>query len=189
MSILTMILESLKDPSYDQELLNSMKDFKYGVKLKNGKYITADDEKFDKPGYIGKHLQIMTPNEVSKHKTGTCWDQSIYQYDKLKKAGYNPSMVHFHDKNYSKSHTAVIYKKDGQYNWHENAWQKYRGIHKYEKKNDAINDMVTKFMADNPSSGGYYINKNVNADDLINKHMSAQEYIDKMTAKTHKYKH
>ena len=36
MSILQIILENLKDPSYDQELLNSMKDFKYGVKLKNG---------------------------------------------------------------------------------------------------------------------------------------------------------
>ena len=138
MSILQMILENLKDPSYDQELLNSMKDFKYGVKLKNGKYIDSDDAKFDKPGYIGKNLQVMKPNEVEKHKTGTCWDQSLYQYDKLKKAGFNPSMVHFHDKNYSKSHTAVIYKKDGKYNWHENAWKKYRGIHNYGSKKDAI---------------------------------------------------
>lgn len=189
MNVNQLIFEKLSTPDYDKELSDHIKDFKYGIQTKDNKIIHHDHPDFNKLGFIHKHMKLMTPDEVEKNKSGTCWDQSLYQYHKLKSAGYKTHMIHIHDKNYNNSHSAVIYKHKDGWKWHENSWHKHQGINgPYKNKRESINDIVKKFANDHSSKDPIYINKNPKVDEILGKHLNADEYINHMTKNSHKYK-
>lgn len=152
------LFEVTQNNNFDKQLLEFMKPFKYGWYDKSIKKFNYDPNVDD--NYWYNNCLVINHN-LDKYKSGTCWDQSIYEYQQLKKF-YKCQMVFIGHKN--GCHTYIIYLKNNKYYWFENAWNKYRGIHgPYDNVDEIIKETTKKLEP----VGKSVVNKNVNIQKLI----------------------
>ena len=137
------------------EVLDLMKDIKDGWLDKNNNKHELDNDMF-LDNYI-----LQTPKEVIKNKVGVCWDQVEFERHYLKNTGYKIEtyfIVHY-DNDICPTHTFLTFKKNNKYYWFEHAWEKFRGIHEYNSKNELLNDVRKKFIISMLNNN--YINDNL----------------------------
>jgi len=90
--------------------------------------------------------KLMTPDEVSKQKKGSCHDQVMFELRELRKLGLDPKalfvMEHSGEKG-GMTHSLVYFIKNNRAYWVENAWGNRSGITEY-KNVDAIKNEIRK---------------------------------------------
>ena len=65
-------------PDEIQDIWNQLQGIKYGVWSDKEKApISIGDKKLDEPGYFYKYCRTLSPKEVLKYKSGTCFDVTI----------------------------------------------------------------------------------------------------------------
>lgn len=128
-------------------------------------------------------ILVCKPDQLMKYKVGTCWDQSLYTYARLKKdlgtanvraIGYAYTDAH----NKITTHTTIIAKDRKDYYWTEHAWDEQQGVHGPYKSVDIITCEIKSYL---PKSSKIFIWKdNLNAvyDKLLaqNKDISAKQF-------------
>lgn len=137
-----------------EDIMKIMNDIEYGYKDINDKVHFDADEDFS------KLYRLQSPQETLKNKIGVCWDQvelERYLFDKMNINLKTYFIVHY-DNDKCPTHTFLIYNENDKYYWFEHSWKKYRGIHVYDNKLDALKDIKTKFIKDELNNNYNYMN-------------------------------
>jgi len=82
----------------------------------------------------------LTPEELHKHKRGTCWEHTEAQHRLYKDLGVPHKVFYIEADNPEKgSHTVVLREdaKGGVY-WDETAWKDRTGSHRFDTEKDAL---------------------------------------------------
>lgn len=96
-------------------------------------------------------ILVCKPDQLMKYKVGTCWDQSLYTYARLKKdlgtanvraIGY----VYNDEHNELTTHTTVIVKDKKDYYWYEHAWYEQQGVHGPYGSVDVIMSEIKSYL-------------------------------------------
>lgn len=127
------------------EIMNKLESINYGVLDKNNNNI-MDDEASEKK--FNKIYRLLSPEDLLDKGYGVCWDQvelerKLFQDSNIDCETY---FIYIDDKNYLPSHTFLVYEEDNHYYWFEHSWYDQKGIHKYNSKNELINDVKKKFL-------------------------------------------
>lgn len=159
-----------------KEILKSLSGVEYGAWVDKEKR-KATDEEFDRDFFIYRNCSIAHPDELLKRKVGHCYDQSLYEWTKLKESGYNPILIYMENK--TASHAAVIYEDKGRWYWIEHSWNKYRGIHgPYKSKVIAASHVFKTFSKDDNIPHPTYFNPNVDAEKILKlKNISIHDFM------------
>ena len=109
---------------------------------KGNKYVTCD-EKFRDLYYL------QTPHSVMENGIGLCFDQVELERYLVSKMGINHRtyFMSYQKRALGPAHTFLLFKENDKYYWFENAWYKYKGIHEYDTKEEALLDIKKKFVA------------------------------------------
>jgi len=121
------------------DVFKIMSDIRYGYQAGDGKIYLDDFEKFD-DNYI-----LESPKDVLKSKVGVCWDQVELERYLLSSHDIRSYFIAYFGKN-TYTHTFLVIKEDDIYYWLENAFYKYRGIHKYQVLDELLLDVKNKFI-------------------------------------------
>lgn len=116
--------------------------------LSDVKYGNIDDRSMaESISWDWLHTLVLKPKQLMKYKIGTCWDQSLYTYAKLKEEfgtnnvkaiGWWLTLLNGR----TQSHTTIIVKDGDKYYWSEHAWEEFSGIHgAYESFGRAIREI------------------------------------------------
>ena len=168
MNIIHQYLQESKSFKTPEQLLKAMDIIKYGFMTKDGKKLTGENEDlFDDEDYFWDNCRILQPDEVWKHRIGTCWDQSILAYVHLIKMGFKCSFVYTEPDN-SNSHSAVFFEENRKCFRFEHSWDSYRGIlGAYKSLDEGIKTMIKQMKKNDPKGRNFIINKNVNMKKII----------------------
>lgn len=114
------------------------------------KSILAELDKVKYDAFTDKdgNIRVLQPYELLKVGRGTCWDQALYTYAKIKTAASMAEVYMFYIMHYMpnaakgkqhSTHTGVIVKDPAtkKYVWVEHAWEKYKGLHEFNELEDA----------------------------------------------------
>lgn len=131
-----------KDMLNEFEIMNLMKDIKYGWVDKNNKTHELVDETFS------DNYMLQSPNEVIKTKIGVCWDQVeleryFFEENDWKVKTY---FLVYYDGDKCSTHTFLTFEKDNKYYWFEHAWEIFSGIHEYKSLKELLFDVRDKFI-------------------------------------------
>ncbi len=127
-----------------------------------------------------ENYSLLLPDEVYKHKIGTCFDQSIFEYHVFQKyfPHLNPSLyfvAQFKDGEEATSHMFLSYKENRKLKWFENSWMDFRGIHgDFETLKDLIYKVCHNLQEQNNDAKNFWV-KSVNAEDFTTK-LSGKEF-------------
>lgn len=132
-----------------QELLEFMKNIKYGYLGKNGRVYKYDDPDFDKDWYDEYILE--SKDDLIKNLYGNCWDQVEFERDWFINNVYEVKtifeMVKLDYKNDYPSHSFLAYKdKNGNWCWFENADFNNYGIHSFNSFDELIKYQYIKYL-------------------------------------------
>ena len=80
--------------------------------------------------------KLKTPKELIETKSGSCHDQTAFELYILKRLGIKSGALFFLEYNSKTNqggmtHSFAYYIDNNQYYWFENAWDDFRGIHKF----------------------------------------------------------
>lgn len=124
------------------EIINNIE---YGWVDKNGEnHIKLE------PALFYGNYQLQTPTELLESKIGVCWDQvelERYYLEKINIIHHAYDIIYV-NKNNMPNHTFLVYEENNSYFWFEHAWDKYKGIHKYNSLKELLNDVKEKFIVD-----------------------------------------
>lgn len=111
------------------------------VDKKGNKYVKCDDN-------FRNLYYLQTPQSVMENEVGLCFDQVELERYLLTKMGINlrTYFMSYQKRNLGPAHAFLIFKENDKYYWFENAWYKYKGIHEYDNKVDALSDIKDKFI-------------------------------------------
>ena len=110
-----------------KEIMKSLDSVEYGAWFDKEKRPISEKE-FDTYGFVYHNCSISHPDELLQRKVGHCYDQSLYEWKKLKESGYDPVMIYM-EMNRGDSHACIIFQEDKKWYWMEHSWYKKRGIH------------------------------------------------------------
>ena len=119
----------------DATIYNTCKQFTYGFwDPTTQSAILPDDPRWSNRDYIHTHCVVLGPEQLAKYKVGTCWDMSLYCYQKLLDAHYKKVALYYMEYLSSTckvTHTATIYTHTASklWYWMECAWNAHMGIH------------------------------------------------------------
>ena len=122
------------------KLMNSLKDVEWG-------WYGSDNKKHKSVGEDGEiwweTYCVMSPEEVLKHKIGTCIDQTILEYEWVKENLPDLEVrVLFVQKFNDDDHMCLIFKDKDWFHF-EHSWGGYEGIHgPYKKINEIIKEVA-----------------------------------------------
>ena len=128
-------------------------------------------------------ILVCKPDQLMKYKVGTCWDQSLYTYARLKKdlgtanvraIGYAYTDTH----NRLTTHTTIIAKDKKDYYWTEHAWYEQQGVHGPYKSVDIITREIKSYLPKNSKIFIWKDNLNAVYDKLLaqSKDISAKQF-------------
>ena len=129
-------------------------------------------------------ILVCKPDQLMKYKIGTCWDQSLYTYARLKKdlgttnvraIGYAYTDTH----NRLTTHTTVIVKDKNDYYWSEHAWYAQQGVHGPYKSVDVILREIKSYLPKGSKILTWKDNLNSVYDKLLtqSKDISARQFL------------
>lgn len=119
------------------------------AKIKLG-YVDKNKNKQIKCGYDFKAIYVLqSPKQVAENKIGLCFDQVEYERELISKMNITNRtyFIMYQDSDVGPAHAFLLFKDNNKYYWFENAWLKYRGIHEYDTKEEALLDIKYKFIA------------------------------------------
>jgi len=133
--------------------------------------------------------RVLLPDELFRYRIGTCYDQALYTYVKLKKIFPKTEVSLFFILNFfpnlkeqqHRSHTGVIIKHPSRntYHWVEHAWGDQKGIHTAENLKE-LHQTIKRLHR--RSQQDYLINWNpsVNVNKLLNlgKNLTYKKFLD-----------
>lgn len=131
-----------------QKLMEFIKNnLNYGFTYR-GKVYTDDKPDFNEN--MNKFYKLKKGVNFVKSGYGVCWDFCEFERDffnqlKIKHECY--FIVNFLTRSKGgPTHTFLIYEQKGKWYWFEYAWFNYRGIWEYNSKEEALKDIVSKFI-------------------------------------------
>ncbi len=139
----TMILKFDKIFNAIKEKINNIK---LGYRDKDGNLYSNFKWNFKDIFYF------QSPKQLLESQIGTCFEQVELERDLISKLGceVRTYFIYYPSDTYELSHAFLIYKDSKKYYWLENAWQKYKGLHTYNTKEDLFNDVLNKFVTTIP---------------------------------------
>lgn len=124
------------------KLIDEMSKIKYGYIDKNGnKKVIIDDD-------FANIYYLQSANSIQNNLIGLSFDQVEYQRYLLSKmkVEHRTYLILYQDSSLGPSHAFLLFKDNNKkYYWFENVWYKYKGIHEYKSKKEALNDIRNKF--------------------------------------------
>lgn len=85
---------------------------------------------------------LMHPSQVAKEKRGSCHDQSLYAYTRLKGLGFDPHIKFLIETDSEgrggTTHSFCWFTVNGFVYWLENAWEPNKGLHRYKTEKDMM---------------------------------------------------
>ncbi len=145
------------------ELLKFMDNIKYGwYSIKDGSIHGTGDE--DDEDYFYKYYRLQSPKTTIERQVGVCWDQVEVERKWFIKHSipYFVIYIEIDDGESCPTHTCLIYKDPGDSQnvyWFEHSWGQFRGIHKYDRLNKCISDIVLKHVNFNSNKGKLIVTK------------------------------
>ena len=133
----------IKTPNELMDFLN--KNIKYGFTYENKVFLEGED--------FGKQMdelyRLRTGEDLIKSGYGVCWDFCEFEREFFEEMKI-PHETYFFLSFLSRSeggptHTFLLYSQDEKWFWFEYSWQAFRGIWKYDSKEDALADIMNKF--------------------------------------------
>ena len=118
--------------------MNLLSDIKYGYMNNTGNVCYSFDT-FD-----GDYV-LQSYKDMLKTKAGVCFDQVELERHYLYNRDITSYFICYYGE-FLQSHTFLVVKENNKYIWFEHAWEKYRGIHKYNSLDELLNDVKNKFM-------------------------------------------
>ncbi len=109
-----------------------------------------------------KEWKLKSPEETWDLKSGNCHDQSLFEFDILKKISITCGQLFFIEVNKGESvggntHTLTWYKENDKYFWMEHAWEDQKGIHgPYASFNLLRKDVYDRWKHDNDLNSGKF---------------------------------
>lgn len=136
---------SVKSP-YD--LLDYMKQFKYGWFTRGG---VAHDGSEGIPGDFYHNFHLQSPHQLANSKVGVCWDYVEFERQWFTENDYKFAIFYIMLNNGSTqpTHTFLVYNIGLHNYWFECAWEKYRGIHRYNSVDVMIKDIIMRHRQEN----------------------------------------
>ena len=130
----------------EEEIMKVMSEIEYGWVDKNKNFHKELGEDFE------ENYQLQSPSELLKSKVGVCYDQveleRYYFSSHIEKVMTYCIIYEAHDHHKTRTHTFLVYEKNGKYYWFEHAWEKFQGIHEYPSLMDLFFDVKEKFIPD-----------------------------------------
>lgn len=124
------------------KLIDEMSKIKYGYIDKNGnKKVIIDDD-------FANIYYLQSANSIQNNLIGLSFDQVEYQRYLLSKmkVEHRTYLMLYQDSSLGPAHAFLLFKDNNKkYYWYENVWYKYKGIHEYKSKKEALNDIRNKF--------------------------------------------
>lgn len=116
-------------------------DIKLGYLDNKGNKYVSYHETFREEYYLQK------PEEVLNNKIGIGIDiVELVRYLLIKRnVDFRTYLMMYSNKDEDMSHPFFIYKDDKYYFWYEYSWYKYRGIHRYNNKENLFKDILSKY--------------------------------------------
>lgn len=154
------------------ELFKYMDCFKYGGLSKDNKIVALqNEEKVNKKDLFGLYV-IQHPDELEKSKVGTCYDESLYAYDRLSNYGYNCKLLFLYKKlhKHVNTHCTVLFNKPNDYTYYifEHTWIKHKGIlGPFTQYSYAVNYLVDKWKEAKASV--FLLNQDVDVKSILSK--------------------
>jgi hypothetical protein len=104
------------------------------------KYITFHDK-------FKEEYCLQRPEEVLENKMGINFDLVELERDILstRDVDLRTYLMMSSNKDEDNSHAFLVYKDDKYYYWYEYSWLKYRGIHRYNNKENLFRDILNKY--------------------------------------------
>ena len=104
------------------------------------KYITFHDK-------FKEEYCLQRPEEVLENKMGINFDLVELERDILstRDVDLRTYLMMSSSKDEDNSHAFLVYKDDKYYYWYEYSWLKYRGIHRYNNKENLFRDILNKY--------------------------------------------
>lgn len=96
----------------------------------------SDLSKYMKGISYSEFTKLKTPKELAQSKSGSCHDQTAFELYILKKLGIKSGalfLIEYDSKSNQggMTHSFAYYNDNSNYYWLENAWEDFRGIHKF----------------------------------------------------------
>ena len=91
---------------------------------------------------------LQSPADLIESGVGLCFDQVELERYLLSRLDINfrTYFLLYQISDLGPAHAFLVFKDHDKYYWIENAWLKYKGVHKYDSKEDALADVVSKFI-------------------------------------------
>ena len=91
--------------------------------------------------------KLKTPKELVESKSGSCHDQTAFELYILNKLGIKSGALFLLEYNSKTNqggmtHSFVYYIDNGHYYWFENAWEDFRGIHKFSSLSEIKKEIL-----------------------------------------------
>lgn len=156
------MIYSINGQKFDSDFLehHGIKGQKWGIRRyqnSDGTW-TEEGKKLRRLANFGQDLKrikykdfdrLMSPKSVEKERRGSCHDQVMYEYDRLKKAGYSPKakfMIESDENNRGgTTHSFVYVTLPGKCIWIENAWGGQKGIREYSSEKEMMVDARSRW--------------------------------------------
>ena len=127
------------------DFLISLQEYLDGIKhgycdINGNKYITFHDK-------FKEEYCLQRPEEVLENKMGINFDLVELERDILSKRDVDlrTYLMMNSNKDEDMAHAFLVYKDDKYYYWYEYSWFKYRGIHRYNSKENLFRDVLNKY--------------------------------------------
>ena len=93
--------------------------------------------------------KLMAPKDVVKTRKGSCHDQSLYAYTRLKGLGFDPKikfLIEADDSGQGGMTHSFCWFKDGKaVYWLENSWENQRGLRSYPSEQAMMKDVYSRW--------------------------------------------
>ncbi len=125
------------------DLLDYMKPFKYGWFTRGG---AVHDGSEEIPGDFYHNFHLQSPHQLANSKVGVCWDYVELERQWFTENEYKFAIFYIMLNNGSTqpTHTFLVYNIGNHNYWFEFAWEKYRGIHRYNSVDVMIKDIIMR---------------------------------------------
>ena len=93
------------------------------------------------------HLELNSKSRYYPNKMGINFDLVELERDILstRDVDLRTYLMMSSNKDEDNSHAFLVYKDDKYYYWYEYSWLKYRGIHRYNNKENLFRDILNKY--------------------------------------------